>query len=47
MINGFIEKLKVPDYVCYFFRLFNFEYKEKANIGSDIMVIKGRIYLKS
>ena len=46
MINGFIEKLKVPDYVCYFFRLFNFEYKEKVNIGSDIMVIKGEELLK-
>lgn len=46
MTNGFIEKLKVPDYVCYFFRLFNFEYKEKVNIGSDIMVIKGEELLK-
>lgn len=46
MINGFIEELKVPDYVCYFFRLFNFEYKEKVNIGSDIMVIKGEELVK-
>lgn len=36
MINGFIEKFKMPDYVRYFFRLFNFEYTEKVDIGSDI-----------
>jgi len=46
MINGFIEKLKIPDYVRYFFRLFNFEYTEKVNIGSDIMIIKGEKLLK-
>lgn len=37
-INDFIEKIKIPDYRVYFFRLFNF--------GPNIIIISGREFLK-
>lgn len=45
-INDFIEKIKIPDYRVYFFRLFNFEYQEKINLGPNIIIISGREFLK-
>lgn len=46
MINNFINEIKIPDHVIYFFRLFNFEYQEKINLGSNMMIISGRELLK-
>lgn len=46
MINNFIEKIKKTDYVIYFFRLFDFEYQEKTNLGPNIMIISGQELLK-
>lgn len=46
IINNFINEIKMPDYVIYFFRLFNFEYQEKIILGSNIMIISGRELLK-
>lgn len=46
MINNFIKEIKTPEYVIYFFRLFNFEYKEKINLGSNILIISGRELLR-
>lgn len=41
-IESFIEKLKVPEYKEYFFRLYNFDYKHQTKFGKHIRIIKGR-----
>ncbi|WP_260206399.1 hypothetical protein [Lactobacillus acidophilus] len=46
MINSFIDDIKEPDHKIYFFRLFNFVYKEKINLGQNIIIISGQELLK-
>lgn len=41
-IKAFVESLKVPEYVEYFFRLSDFDYKCRTNFGDHIKIIKGK-----
>ena len=41
-IEAFIEKLKVPKYTEYFFRLSNFEYDHQISLGKYIKTVKGK-----
>lgn len=42
MIDQFIKEIEIPDYVTYFFRLTNFDYQQKINLGSNILIVKGK-----
>ena len=46
MISDFIEDIKTPEYVIYFFRLFNFKYEERVNLGSNILIVSGQELLQ-
>ncbi|MGQ5709737.1 hypothetical protein [Lactobacillus sp. PSON] len=42
MINEFVEQLKEADKIIYFFRLIDFDYEQKINLGSNIVIISGK-----